>query len=132
MKKLLVLILITLLAVLCVYTIFQGVSLGNFKILGIEGIDSKNDLLDETINVAAQKAQTEFPKAKKLVTDNTKKLKEAKSNYEDMTEISDAGDIEAANQIEKYEYESLMVKLGRHATSNGADLNIVTEKGNGI
>lgn len=130
MKKLLVLILIALLSVLCVYTVLEGIHIGNFEILGIQGIKEKNDKLDERIELAAKRAQTDYPKSLAAVKTYTKSLQQEKKNYEEMTEISSGEDIEAANQIEKYEYDSLMVKLGRHATSEGADLNIKIEKGN--
>lgn len=41
-----------------------------------------------------------------------------------MATISNESDVQSANQIEKYEYETLMIKLGRHATTQGADVKI--------
>lgn len=130
MKKLLVLILIALLIILCAYTALQGINIGGIEILGFEGIKERNDQLDKRLELASRRAETDYQKAVKIVESNTKKLKEQKEVYEGMTEFSSGEDIEAANQIEKYEYDSLMVKLGRHATTNGADLNINVEKGN--
>lgn len=130
MKKLLVLILIALLIILCAYTALQGLNIGGVEILGFQGIKARSDQLDQRIELAARRAQTDYPKALSIVKSNTKKLQEQKEAYEEMTEFSSGEDLEAANQVEKYEYDSLMVKLGRHATTNGASLNINVEKGN--
>lgn len=129
MKKLLILILIALLAGLSVYTFVQGISIGSIEILGIKGIEAKNASLDQKIQEAGKLAEKDYVQAINTVTTDTKKLKEEKKNYEDMTAISEESEIQAANQIEKYENETLMVKLGNHATKQGAEAKIVYETG---
>ena len=129
MKKLLILILIALLAGLSVYTFVQGISIGSIEILGIRGIDAKNASLDQRIQEAGKLAEKDYVQAINTVTTDTKKLKEEKKNYEDMTAISEDSEIQSANQIEKYENETLMVKLGNHATKQGAEAKIVYETG---
>lgn len=129
MKKLLILILIALLAGLSVYTFVQGISIGSIEILGIRGIDAKNASLDQRIQEAGKLAEKDYVQAINTVTTDTKKLEEEKKNYEDMTAISEDSEIQAANQIEKYENETLMVKLGNHATKQGAEAKIVYETG---
>lgn len=129
MKKLLTLILIALLVILCVYTAVEGFSIGPVEILGIQGIKEKNNQLDALLEKATYLANVDYKQVCNELEINTKKLKQEQQNYEDMTAISSGEDIQAANQIEKYEYDSLMIKLGRHATSQGADLNISVETG---
>lgn len=129
MKKLLILILIALLAGLSVYTFVQGISIGSIEILGIKGIEAKSAQLDEKIQEAGKLAEKDYVQAVNNITTDTKKLKEEKKNYEDMTAISESSEIQAANQIEKYENETLMVKLGNHATKQGAEAKIVYETG---
>lgn len=129
MKKLLILILIALLAGLSVYTFVQGISIGSIEILGIKGIEAKSAQLDEKIQEAGKLAEKDYVQAVNNITTDTKKLKEEKKNYEDMTSISESSEIQAANQIEKYENETLMVKLGNHATKQGAEAKIVYETG---
>ena len=58
-----------------------------------------------------------------------KKLKEEKQNYQDMTAISSDGETQAVNQIEKYEIETLWVKLGNHATSEGVVMKMDVTSG---
>ena len=63
------------------------------------------------------------------INDLNKKLKEEKQNYQDMTAISSDGETQAVNQIEKYEIETLWVKLGNHATSEGVVMKMDVTSG---
>lgn len=129
MKKLLILILIALLAVLSVYMFVQGISIGPIEILGIKGLDEKSKQLDAKIEQAVKLAEKDYITTYNTITEDTKKLQTEKKNYEDMTAISNESEIQSANQIEKYENDSLMVKLGNHATKQGAQLKIDYETG---
>ncbi len=129
MKKLLILILITLLLVLSIFLIIQGVRIGNFEILGINKIQQKNNELDEKIQQAAKLVEKDYKQTVSDVEINTKRLKEEKKNYEDMT-TSTNGETQIASQIEKYEIETLWVRLGNHATSEGVVMQMDVIKGN--
>lgn len=119
MKKLLILILIALLLILTFYIGMQGVSFGKVEVLGIKGIQAKSAQLDSKLQEAGKLAEKSYAQAVSDVNSNAKKLKEEKKNYEDMTTISSDGDMQSSNQIEKYELETLYVKLGNHATKEG-------------
>ena len=119
MKKLLILILIALLLILTFYIGMQGVSFGKVEVLGIKGIQAKSAQLDSKLQEAGKLAEKSYAQAVSDVNSNAKKLKEEKKNYEDMTTISSDGDVQSSNQIEKYELETLYVKLGNHATKEG-------------
>ena len=129
MKKLLILILIALLVALSIFIVIQGVNIGSLEILGVKGIQSKCSQLDEKIQQAGKLAEKDYQQALNDVKTNTKKLQEEKKNYEDMTQISEDGDIQTANQIEKYEIETLWVKLGNHATTQGVVMKMDVKKG---
>ena len=120
MKKLLILILIALLSALSIFVVIQGINIGNLEILGIKGIQQRSNELDQKIQQAGKLAQKDYNQAVSDVQTNAKNLNEEKKNYEDMTAISQEGDVQAANQLEKYEIETLWVRLGNHATSQGA------------
>ena len=107
MKKLLILVLIALLLTLSIFIVIQGVHIGSLEILGVKGIQEKSSQLDEKIQQAGKLAEKDYQQALNDVKTNTKKLQEEKKNYEDMTQISEDGDVQAANQIEKYEIETL-------------------------
>lgn len=130
MKKLLILVLIALLLTLSIFIVIQGVHIGSLEILGVKGIQEKSSQLDEKIQQAGKLAEKDYQQALNDVKTNTKKLQEEKKNYEDMTQISEDGDVQAANQIEKYEIETLWVKLGNHATTQGVVIKMDVKKGN--
>ena len=70
MKKLLILIIITLVTILIIVTAINGLRIGNLEILGIRGMQEKNNELDTKIEEATRLASTDFKKAQSQVTDN--------------------------------------------------------------
>lgn len=129
MKKLLILILIVLLLLLTGFLGIHGLKMGNIEILGIQAIKQRNEELDEKIQEAAKLAQKDYEQAISTVKTDVKKLETERQKYEDMTAISNEGEIQTANQIEKYEIETLWVKLGNHATSEGVVMKMEVTKG---
>ncbi len=129
MKKLLILILITLLLILTMFIGIKGVTIGKIEILGIQGIQAKNSELDSKIQDAAKLVEKTYAQTISEVNSDAKKLKEEKQNYQDMTAISSDGETQAVNQIEKYEIETLWVKLGNHATSEGVVMKMDVTSG---
>lgn len=129
MKKLLILILITLLLILTMFIGIKGVTIGKIEILGIQGIQAQNSELDSKIQDAAKLVEKTYAQTISEVNSNAKKLKEEKQNYQDMTAISSDGETQAVNQIEKYEIETLWVKLGNHATSEGVVMKMDVTSG---
>lgn len=129
MKKLLILILITLLLILTMFIGIKGVTIGKIEILGIQGIQAKNSELDSKIQDVAKLVEKTYAQTISEVNSNAKKLKEEKQNYQDMTAISSDGETQAVNQIEKYEIETLWVKLGNHATSEGVVMKMDVTSG---
>ena len=123
MKKLLISLLILLLVILSGVLIFSGIGLGGFKILGITGIKSETQKLDEKIQEAGKLAEKDFKQAVSDVETNAKKLTEEKKRYESMLVTSEDGTV-STGQIEKYEIEALWVMLGKHATSEGVVLQM--------
>ena len=130
MKKLLILILIALLVALAGYIGIKGVSIGSFQMLGITGIREKNEQLDQKVQEASKLVEKDYKQALTTLNDSAKKLEQEKQEYQDMTTISSEGDIQAANQIEKYTLETLWVLLGNHADTEGVNVKIDIVKGN--
>ena len=119
MKKILILILIGLLLALSIFIVVSGFEIGNIEVLSFVGIQERNKELDETIQQASKLAEKDYKQAINNVLENSKNLEQTKKEYEDMTAISTQGDIQLANQLQKYEIETLWVKLGNYATSEG-------------
>lgn len=129
MKKLLMLILIGLLLVLSIFIVINGFQIGNVQVLSYMGIQKKDKELDEKIQQSSKLAEKDYKQAVSNVEESSKKLEQEKQKYEDMTAISSEGDVQTANQIEKYEVETLWVKLGNYATSEGAVIRMDIVKG---
>lgn len=130
MKKLLMLILIGLLVTLSIYIVVVGFEVGGVEILSYVGIQYKNKALDEKIQEASKLAEKDFKQAVNTVKENSKKLEQTKKEYEDLTVVSSDGEVQAAAQLERYEVETLWVKLGNYATSEGAIVRIDIVQGN--
>ena len=109
---------------------FQGVHIGSFEIPGIKIIQEKDDELDAKIQQAGKLAEKDYKQAVGDVTASSQQLKQQKKNYEDMTAISTDAEGKSTNQIEKYEIETLWVRLGNHATSQGVVMQMDVIKGN--
>ena len=127
MKKLLISILIGLLLILSAFLIIQGIGLGGIQILGITGIKNKSEELNQKIQEAGKLAEKDYKQAVSDVESNAKKLATEKEKYESLTTTAD-GETVSSGQIQKYEIETLWVKLGNHATSEGAvmKMDVVT------
>ena len=130
MKKLLMLILIILLIALGVFIVMSGFEVGNVEILSYIGIQEKNKQLDERIKQASKLAEKDYKQIVSTVQDSSKKLEQVKKEYQDLTVISSEGDVQAAAHLERYEVETLWVKLGNYATSEGAIVRIDIMQGN--
>lgn len=131
MKKLLILILIALVLALTIFTIVSGIELGNFEILGIKGIQSKNEELDKQIEEATKLVTVAYPRKISEMNNNIKVLEENKQKYEDMVSVSTSDEVLAATQISNYQVETLWTTIGIHAKKNGVVINMSITKGTG-
>lgn len=130
MKKLLMLILIGLLLALSIYIGLNGFEVGGIEVLSYKGMQMKNSQLDTKIQEASKLAEKDYRQVLTTVQESSKRLKEAKNDYEEMTSMSSEEDVQVAGQIERYEIEALWVKLGNYATSEGAILKMDIVQGN--
>ena len=131
MKKLLITILIVLVLTLTIFTVVKGLELGSFEILGIKGIQEKSADLEKTITEVTKLASSEFPNKVTQLNTSMKKLKEEKTNYEDMVAVSSSDDVQTASQLAKYKIDFLWTKIGTHATSEGVVIKMDITNGSG-
>ena len=131
MKKLLILILIALVLTLTIFTVVNGLEIGNFQILGIQGIKEKSEALEKVVTEATKLASSDFPNKVTQLNTSMKKLKEEKNNYEDMVAVSSSDDVQAASQLAKYKVDFLWTKIGTHATSEGVVIKMDITNGSG-
>lgn len=131
MKKLLILILIALVLALTIFTIINGISIGNFSILGINQIQSKNAELEENVTEATKLASSTFPSKVSELNASMKKLNEEKASYDEMVAVSDTGDVQTASRLSNYTLDFLWTEIGTHATSEGVNIDIGLTAGTG-
>ena len=131
MKKLLILILIALVLALTIFTIINGISIGNFSILGINQIQSKNAELEENVTEATKLASSTFPSKVSELNASMKKLNEEKASYDEMVAVSDTGDVQTASRLSNYTLDFLWTEIGTHATSEGVNIDISLTAGTG-
>ena len=124
MKKILIIILITLLVVLTYLVLFQGMTLGKLNILSVQQIADANVGLSEKIEDANRSITTDYPKAISELNQNTKKLSDSKYEYLDMTSVSSEEEIQQANQELYYSMEFLWDKIGSRATKEGVNVKL--------
>ena len=135
MRKILISVLIVLLLVLAFFTVFQGISIGSFKILSADGIRQLNDSLNQKIDdinkkikVDLQSKESELAEAfdngdTTLLTDEPGLL-QAKEEYYDLVNVSTESDITKASTEETYTIEYLMLRIGRHAREEGVNITL--------
>ncbi len=131
MKKLLILILIALVLALTIFTIINGISIGNFSILGIKQIQNKNAELEENVTEATRLASSTFPSKVSELNASMKKLNEEKASYDEMVAVSDTGDVQTASRLSNYTLDFLWTEIGTHATSEGVNIDISLTAGTG-
>ena len=124
MKKVLISILIILLLVLAYVAIFNGLSIGNIKILSVKQIIEANDELTADISEAKNLINGEYTEAKEDLSNSVEDLVEAKEAYYDLAKTSTEGEITEATTIKKYKIEYLWTIVGNYATSEGVNLKM--------
>lgn len=129
MKKILISILIVLLIVLTGFTIFKGISIGNFKVLSASQINDKNTQLTTEIEIAQQLLKKNYPETKEKLASSISDLLSKKEEYFKLAKLSSDKEITKANTEETYLIEFLWARIGNHATSKGVNLTIDVKTG---
>ena len=124
MRKILISILLVLLIVLAYFTIFQGVSIGSFKILGTGQIIELNNILDLKIEEANKKIKSDLQNKKNELSQNVETLLNNKESYYRLANVSTETQISEANTEEVYNIEYLWLRVGRHARNEGVNMRM--------
>lgn len=124
MRKILISILVILLIILAYFTIFQGISIGNFKILSASGIVEINDELTTKIEEANRKIKNDLQNKKTELSQSVSTLLQNKESYYRVANISTESEISKANTEETYDIEYLWLKVGRHARTEGVNIKM--------
>lgn len=129
MRKVLILILLILLIVLAYFTMFQGLSISTFQVLGVSQIIELNNDLTNKINETNKKIKSDLQSKKSELNQNVELLLTNKESYYKLANISTENEINKANTEEMYNIEYLWVKIGRHARKEGVNLKLDIKEG---
>lgn len=131
MRKVLISILLILLIVLAYFTIFQGISIGTFKVLSTNDIIKLNDDLTVKIGEANKKIKTDLQSKRSELNENINILLDNKESYYNLANVSTESEITEASTEEVYSIEYLWVRVGRHARSEGVNMRMDVLAGDG-
>lgn len=118
MRKYLIILLMAILLILSYVLIMDGIEIGNFKILSIQEIMQEDENLESDIRRVTELASKTYPNAKSSLTENVRQLNIQKENYADLVLFTTDDEVTSANQIKKYEMETIWVTAGNYATKN--------------
>ena len=124
MRKVLISILLVLLIILAGFTIFQGISIGSFQILGTEGIIKLNDDLTFEINQANTKIKSDLQSKKSELNEQVRQLLQNKEDYFNLANVSTETEISKAQTQEIYDIAFLFLKIGRHGRAEGVNFRM--------
>ena len=124
MRKVLIIILVILLIVLAYFTIFQGISIGNFEILSAWGIVGLNDELTAKIEEANRKIKNDLQSKRTELSQSVSTLLQNKESYYRVANVSTESEISKANTQETYDIEYLWLRIGRHARTEGVNIRM--------
>ncbi len=124
MRKVLISILLILLIVLAYFTIFQGISIGTFKVLSTNDIIKLNDDLTVKIGEANKKIKTDLQSKRSELNENINILLDNKESYYNLANVSTESEITEASTEQVYSIEYLWVRVGRHARSEGVNMKM--------
>ena len=124
MRKILISVLIVLLLVLAFFTVFQGISIGNFEILSASGIVGLNDELTAKIEEANRKINNDLQSKRTELSQSVSTLLQNKESYYRVANVSTESEISKANTQETYDIEYLWLRVGRHARTEGVNIRM--------
>ena len=130
MRKILITLLLVLLIVLAFFTIFQGVSIGSFQVLGTGQIIELNNQLNLKIEEANKKIKSDLQNTKSQLSQNVDTLLSNKESYYRLANVSTETQISEANTEEVYNIEYLWLRVGRHARNEGVNMRMDVLNGN--
>ena len=123
MRKVLISILFILIIVMVALCIKDGINIGPLQVLGVEGINNKNEELTQKINetkTANENYTTMLNKLKQDIESLTKSKEECLS----LINISTESQLQEATQTKNYTIEYLWSRVGNHATQEGVTIRM--------
>lgn len=131
MRNKIVTIIILVSIALLIFSMVNGISIGNFQILSISQIKEKNNYLNGKIEKASNLASIEFPKNVETLNESFEKYTMQKEKYEQLSGISSEKDINLY-ETKQYDISYLWRILGNYAKEKYLTLQMDVQKTSGI
>ncbi len=122
MRKIILVALLILLAVMCVIVIGTGIKIGPFQVYSygeIEKASSERKVLLSELN---EKNGNEFRATQKMLLSSTGKYQEKKEEYDSLVENGDLTTESNIYNSSLYDVDFLLTVVGNYATQNGVTL----------
>lgn len=133
MRKFLFAVLAILILVLVFFLIRDGLTIGDFKILGVSEIQALNEQVDLKIAQATELTQVKFNSENEKLNASLEEVASQREKYERVLAQSSKEDIQEALTKEKYEVEKLWISIGNYADEHDVKVNLqITNSSSGI
>ena len=123
MRKLLISILLVLLIIMVTFCIKDGINIGPLHVLGVEGINNKNEELTQKIN-ETKTANDNYTESLNKLKQDIESLTKSKEACLSLINISTDSQLQEATQTKNYTIEYLWSKVGNHATQEGVKIKM--------
>ncbi len=132
MKKILIIILIVLLVALLVFIGLNGLTIGQFQILGVKQIQEKNLELDNKIEESVKLIQTDYKQQETVLNASIKQLEVEKKEYDQLVQLATTENGVLTGVLEEYEYETILIRIGSYSTMEDTIIQWDLVKANSI
>ncbi len=122
MRKLLFVLVITVLLIFSVRLIYQGFTIGDLEISGIKQIIEKDDIINQKNDNLSVLVSTSYPGKLRNLQSASELLEEKKKDYENQAIL--LADNKYYGQTEKYKIDYLWTKIGNYAEDNNVDIDL--------
>lgn len=124
MRKILLIVIIFLLLALGYVTLVNGLDLISFHVSSIKEVENESKSLKAKIEEVNTLIDVDYPKKISELRDASNKMKSARSEYLEYTNLSSDEEILAARTEKSYAIEFLWAKVGTHARREGINLKL--------
>lgn len=128
MKKILILLLISLLGFLMYTVVVNGIEIAGFTVYGYQDIQNMYQELDNKLIEASKLTSVDYPEKLSSLSVAAKQLTTTKETYQDKIAYSSEEEIKLATQIKEYKLEFLYTKLGNYRLKEGVGMELIFEQ----
>ena len=122
MRKIILVALLILLAVICVIVVGTGIKIGPFKVYSYSEIEKASSERKVLLSELNEKNGNEFRATQKMLLSSTGKYQEKKEEYDSLVENGELTTESNIYNSSLYDVDFLLTVVGNYATQNGVTL----------